>query len=175
MLKRTSADIPIVMISTPDPVEYGLVANLLRPEGNVTGVAQSSPELISKRIEVLEELHPRLARLAIIERSKMGPDDTYSELLKANVNLAARKFDFTWESFVANAPEDFPKIFAQMAASGFDSVYTPPGPVPFASQGIIKELALKDGVATLGELGFYAKYGFLLTYGPGRRSTSRCR
>jgi putative ABC transport system substrate-binding protein len=46
-----------------------------------------------------------------------------------------------------------------------DSVYIPPGPVPFASQAIIKELSLKHSVATLGELGFYAKYGFLLTYG----------
>lgn len=165
MLRRTSADIPIVMISTPDPVEHELVTNLPRPEGNVTGVAQSSPELISKRIEVLKELHPRLARLAIIERSKIGPDDTYSDLLKANVNIAARRFDFTWESFVANAPEDFPKVFAQMVAGGFDSVYIPPGPVPFASQAIIRELALKHGVATLGELGFYARYGFLLTYG----------
>src|SRR5262245_30878604 len=64
ILQRSSADIPIVMISTPDPVEYELVTNLARPEGNVTGVAQSSPELISKRIEVLKELHPGLARLA---------------------------------------------------------------------------------------------------------------
>jgi ABC-type uncharacterized transport system substrate-binding protein len=57
ILKRTSADIPIVMISTPDPVEHGLVTSLPQPEANVTGVAQSSPELISKRIEVLKELH----------------------------------------------------------------------------------------------------------------------
>jgi hypothetical protein len=48
----------------------------------------------------------------------MGPDDTYSELLKANVNLAARKFDFTWESFVANAPEGFPKIFTKWQQAG---------------------------------------------------------
>ena len=86
-------------------------------------------------------------------------------MLKANIDLAARRFGFRWQPFVANAPEDFPQIFAKMGVDGFDSVYIPPGPVPFVSQTKIMELALKHRVATVGELGFYANNGFLLTYG----------
>jgi putative tryptophan/tyrosine transport system substrate-binding protein len=58
------ATIPIVMVATTDPVKNGLVTNLARPEGNLAGLASSTPQLIAKRVELLKELLPRLARFA---------------------------------------------------------------------------------------------------------------
>ena len=68
-LKKATATIPIVMMSTPDPVEAGLVTNLPRPEANVTGTAQSGADNASKRMQML----PRLERLAIIWWAKSDP------------------------------------------------------------------------------------------------------
>jgi putative ABC transport system substrate-binding protein len=65
-LKQETTTIPIVMFGAADPVRYGLVTNLARPEANVTGVAYWGSDLLPKRIELLKEVVPQLRRLAII-------------------------------------------------------------------------------------------------------------
>src|SRR5262245_21207355 len=64
--KQASSTIPIVMGSSADPVESGLVASMARPGGNVTGMALLSAPLMSKRLEVLREAVPHLSRVAIL-------------------------------------------------------------------------------------------------------------
>ena len=64
--KAATRSIPIVMVVNTDPVERGLVRNLARPEGNVTGVAGSSQGLVAKRIELLRELAPRMRKLGAL-------------------------------------------------------------------------------------------------------------
>ena len=64
--KTATSTIPIVMTSTGDPVGQGLVASLARPGGNVTGNASLSPELNSKRLEVLKDAVPNLARVGYL-------------------------------------------------------------------------------------------------------------
>jgi putative tryptophan/tyrosine transport system substrate-binding protein len=58
--KKATSTIPIVMTTSPDPVGAGLVASLARPGGNVTGNSGLSPELITKRLEILKDAIPRL-------------------------------------------------------------------------------------------------------------------
>ena len=64
--KKATTTIPIVMTTTSDPVGVGLVASLARPGGNVTGISSLSPELNSKRLEVLKDAVPRLARVGFL-------------------------------------------------------------------------------------------------------------
>jgi putative tryptophan/tyrosine transport system substrate-binding protein len=64
--KRATTSIPIVMTSAPDPVAAGLVASLARPGGNVTGLAALSPELNTKRLEILKDAVPKLARVGLL-------------------------------------------------------------------------------------------------------------
>src|SRR5262249_25647364 len=61
--KRATTNIPIVMASAGDPVAAGLVASLARPGGNVTGLSALAPELNSKRLEILKDAVPKLARV----------------------------------------------------------------------------------------------------------------
>src|SRR6266576_6306159 len=70
--KKATGTIPIVMASGGDPVGAGLVASLARPGGNVTGLASLSGELNTKRLEILKDLVPKLARVGVLWLSGGG-------------------------------------------------------------------------------------------------------
>jgi putative tryptophan/tyrosine transport system substrate-binding protein len=67
--KKATTTIPIVMTIAVDPVGAGLVASLARPGGNITGLSALSPELNSKRLEVLKDAIPKLARVGLLRTS----------------------------------------------------------------------------------------------------------
>src|SRR5262249_57167297 len=100
-LKQATTTIPIVMLSTPEPVRTGIVTNLARPEGNVTGVAWFGFDITTKRIELLKEIVPHLRRLALI-------GDTYSDpkaavIVDEDLAIAGGTLGFTWQWFRAVA------------------------------------------------------------------------
>jgi len=64
--KQATGAIPIVMASVPDPVAAGLVASLAQPGGNVTGLSSLSPELNTKRLEILNDAVPKLVRVGLL-------------------------------------------------------------------------------------------------------------
>jgi len=65
--KNATTAIPIVMTNAGDPVGAGLVASLARPGGNVTGFSSLAPELITKRLEILKDAVPQLARVGVLQ------------------------------------------------------------------------------------------------------------
>jgi len=87
--KRATTTIPIVMASGGDPVGAGLVASLARPGGNVTGFSGLSVELITKRLEILKDAVPKLARVGLLHRSRggVGQDLQLKELRAAAAAL----------------------------------------------------------------------------------------
>src|SRR5207253_3556201 len=64
-LRRATTTIPIVMATAGDPVASGLVDSLARPSGNITGLSQMNPDLAGKRLELLNEIVPKLSRVAV--------------------------------------------------------------------------------------------------------------
>ena len=88
--KNATTAIPIVMMNTPDPVALGLVASLARPGGNVTGLAALAPELNTKRLEILKDAVPKLARVGLLRRPEgvnVGQDLQLKELRLAALAL----------------------------------------------------------------------------------------
>lgn len=83
--KAATSKVPIVMVSVADPVGVGLVPSLARPGGNITGVTNIVPELFGKRLELLRELVPGLAKVAVL----YNPDDANAELQLRDLRLAA--------------------------------------------------------------------------------------
>jgi putative tryptophan/tyrosine transport system substrate-binding protein len=73
--KSATTTIPIVVTTSGDPVAQGLVASLGRPGGNVTGLSSLVPELNSKRLEILKDAVPKLARVGFLRPSRSGFGD----------------------------------------------------------------------------------------------------
>jgi len=71
-VKQATTTIPIVMTSSSDPVQVGLVASLARPGGNVTGLSIVAPELEGKRLQIIQQLIPRLAPRGALESGEPG-------------------------------------------------------------------------------------------------------
>ena len=84
--KSATATIPIVFVAVADPVGAGLVPNLARPGGNVTGITHMVAELTGKRLELLKELVPSASRIAVI----VNPDDPNATVQIQNAQAAAR-------------------------------------------------------------------------------------
>ena len=87
--KGATTAIPIVMVTPGDPVRQGLVASLARPGGNVTGLSSLNPELNSKRLEILKDAVPKLARVGVLRGPAAGVATTLQlkELRPAAVAL----------------------------------------------------------------------------------------
>src|SRR5258706_4487834 len=109
--KKTTTTIPVVMVTNADPVGAGLVASLARPGGNVTGLSALSRELNTKRLEVLKDAIPKLARFALLFQpgAFIGLDLQLKELRPAAVALKLK----------------LEEIDAQPDAKGLESAFQP--------------------------------------------------
>jgi len=110
--KNATKTIPIVMVgSGVDPVEEGLVESLARPGGNVTGLTNLGPELGGKRLELLKEAVPKLARVAVLYAS--GSSSSVLQM-KEVLPIAARALKLTLQPWEIRAADGFEKVFAEL-------------------------------------------------------------
>jgi putative ABC transport system substrate-binding protein len=110
--KNATKTIPIVMVGTGlDPVEAGIVESLARPGGNVTGLTLLSRDLGGKRLELLKEAVPKLARVAVL----YDPVNPSSGLaLKEVLPVAARLLRLTVHPWEVRTADDFDRVFATL-------------------------------------------------------------
>ena len=130
--KNATKTIPIVMVGAgSDPVEAGLVESLARPGGNVTGLTILSRELGGKRLELLKEAVPKVARVAVL----YDPANPASVLeVKEVLPVAARALGLTIQPWEVRAADDFEKVFAALNKQRPDGLYVPRGPLMGANQ-----------------------------------------
>ena len=106
--KKATRTIPIVMVA-PDPVALGLVASLARPEGNLTGLSYFNEAIVGKRLELIKELVPGLARLAVLRNPLMEAHAIFWQ----ETEMAARKLGVALQPLDVRGPEDFEAAFAR--------------------------------------------------------------
>jgi putative ABC transport system substrate-binding protein len=106
--KAATATIPIVFISGSDPIETGLVTSLNRPSENVTGVSLFSVPLIAKRLELLHEVIPAAAVVAVL----VNPANPNAEANERGIETAARTIGLRIEFIKASSDRDFEVAFA---------------------------------------------------------------
>ena len=142
--KNATKTIPIVMTGGGiDPVEAGLVESLARPGGNVTGITNLPRELGGKRLELLKEAVPKLARVAVLyDPADPSPVHEVKEVLP----VAARALRLTIQPWEVRAADDFDRVFAAMDKQRPDGLYVTGGPLMGANQKTDRGLCVKEPV-----------------------------
>ncbi len=122
--KNATKTIPIVMVGGgADPVEAGLVESLARPGGNVTGLTNLNRELGGKRLELLKEAVPKLARVAVL----YDPANPASvREVKEVLPVAARALGLTIQPWEVRDADDFERVFAALNKQRPDGLYASP-------------------------------------------------
>jgi putative ABC transport system substrate-binding protein len=160
-LKQATTTVPIVMAWAIDPVGTGLVTSLTRPGGNITGSTLSTgPEFIATQLEILNEIVPKLSRVAILRQTgRSGAETTALE-------SAARKLGLTILFADVRTPNDIEGAFATMTRSRAGAFLILGGSMTYVSRQQIADLAVQHRLPGIDLLREYAEAGLLLTYGP---------
>jgi ABC-type uncharacterized transport system substrate-binding protein len=161
--KRATGTIPIVMTNTGDPVSQGLVASLARPGGNVTGNASLSPELNSKRLEILKDAVPKLAQVGFLRpRLGSGPLDLQLKELRAAALALKLKLEEIETQLDTKGLESAFKTAKQKQVGAVMTITTRRF---FAERKLIVELAAKHRLPAIYPQKEFVDEGGLMSYG----------
>jgi putative tryptophan/tyrosine transport system substrate-binding protein len=161
--KKATTTIPIVMTNTGDPVGAGVVASLARPGGNITGNASLGFELATKRLEILKDAAPKLARVAVLRplASNIGSDLQIKELRPAALSLKLKLEEIQTQADAKGLENAF--VIAQQKQVGAILIT---GSAPFfAERKRIVELAGKYQLAAMYFQKEFVDEGGLMSYG----------
>lgn len=165
--------IPVVTIYVPDPVAMGIAASLARPGGNVTGLSRVAPELTAKRLELLRELRPDLARVAVLWDLALGPVERADMIGWRNAG-ALQSLASARIMLPVREPKDLEEAFAVARRGGAGAVVLGPESALIGTEtGRIAALAISHRLLSIAERDVYARRGILLAYGPDIRDMAR--
>jgi putative tryptophan/tyrosine transport system substrate-binding protein len=158
--KRATSTIPIVVITSADPVQGGLVAGLARPGGNVTGLTFVSSELAGKRLQFLKEAAPGVTRVAVLWNPD-HPDGEFPATQTAAGSLAVQV-----QSLEVRGRDDFTGAFAAANRERMEAVVVASSRLMTLNRARILELATQNRLLVASGWGPWAAEGGLLSYGP---------
>jgi putative ABC transport system substrate-binding protein len=141
--KQATNSIPIVAAVMADPVGDGLVASLGRPGGNVTGTTFLGPELVAKRLQLLKDVVPGLARVAALWHPHAYGEHTMASVVK-DIENAARILGMQLKLVPADGPDDIASAFLTMTRERSDAFIVLPSPMLFGEHRRIVELAASN-------------------------------
>ncbi|MGB7946097.1 MAG: ABC transporter substrate-binding protein [Candidatus Binatia bacterium] len=168
--KKATKTIPIVIVSSVDPVEAGYVESFARPGGNITGFTSFSRDLSAKRVEVLKEVVPKMSRVAVLwDADGPGPAVAFKEY-----EAAARAFKIEARSLAIRGPNpDIAGAFQTAKAARADALVVVGNPLMSRHAKQVFELATKNQLPSIVEAGRYADVGGLISYGANQADLMR--
>jgi len=153
--------IPIVMRASDDPVAAGLAASLAQPGGNVTGVTSIAEALTGKRIELLKQVIPGVARVGVLWNPDSRKGSTYFALAETD----ARALGITLQSMPVRTADDFAPAFGAAKAGGVEALVTLRNPLIVQQRGAIAALAIARGIPAIFDEREFVQAGGLMSYG----------
>ena len=160
--KNATTTIPIVMMANPDPVGEGLVASLARPGGNVTGFSGLTIELSTKRLEILRDAVPKLARVGVLRQvTRVVPGDPVKDL-RAAAPLLKLKLEVLETEADAKGLES---AFRTAKQKQVGAIMTSGGRLFFVERKRIVELARKHRLPAIYPQKEFVDEGGLMSYG----------
>jgi ABC-type uncharacterized transport system substrate-binding protein len=160
--KEATKTIPIVMVSSVDPVTAGYVKSFAQPGGNITGLANLSRDVSAKRMEFLKELLPKMSRVGVLwDADGPGPAVAFKEY-----EAAARAFKLELRSLEVRGPNpDLPGAFQAAKTAHMDALIVVGNPLITQHAKQVFELATKYRFPTVTEERRYVDAGGLMSYG----------
>jgi putative ABC transport system substrate-binding protein len=159
--KEATLTIPIVMAQDPDPVGNGFVASLARPGGNITGLSSLAADLAGKRLELLNEILPKLSRVVVFGTSTFPGN---AQALR-EIELAAGTFGVKLQHVDVLSPKDIATAFREASKGRADAVLVVGGSVFFPQRTQVVELAAKSRLPAMYHQTEYVEAGGLMSYG----------
>jgi ABC-type uncharacterized transport system substrate-binding protein len=161
-VKTATASIPVVMIAVGEPVATGLVASLARPGGNITGVTSISPEIEGKRLELLREVMPDLAHIAVL----WNAGSPVQVIQESETRVAAQALGMKMLSLGVRTLEEIEGAFATMLRERPEALFVLADRLFLHHRKRIMDFAVQHrlpGVHAYREL---VEVGGLMSYGP---------
>jgi putative ABC transport system substrate-binding protein len=159
--KRATSTLPIVMLAVGDPEETGLVASLARPGGNVTGMANLGGAVVAKQLELLTQVIPGIARIAVLR----NPGNPSLIPQAKGAEAAARSLGLQIQFFDVQSLDDFDAAFAGMAAAHAAGLLVLADPLFFTEGKPIAELAIRHRLPAVTARSEIADAGVMVAYG----------
>jgi putative ABC transport system substrate-binding protein len=158
--KRATTSIPIVFLAVYAPVEIGLVPNLGRPGGNITGTAVNASDMAGKRVQLLKELVPALKRIAFLSH----PSHPSNAVQLEGADAVARVLGVRLEGVPVRSAEDFAPSLK--ALRGIDGVLHADTPLFTTHRARLVEAITGSRLPAVYSLPAYIEVGGLMAYGP---------
>ena len=159
--RAATSTIPIVMSNDNDPVGDGFVASLARPGGNISGLSNFAPELSGKRLEILREVLPKLARVAVIGTST---NPAYAQVIK-EVELTANALGVKLQNLDVLDSKDTETAFRAASKGRADGVLVLTSATLVPQRVQLAELAVKNRLPVMYSNSQYVEAGGLMFYG----------
>jgi putative ABC transport system substrate-binding protein len=160
--KLATNTIPIVFTQVSDPVAEGLVASLARPGGNITGLSQVGPELAGKRLELLKEAFPRIARVAVLRTSRSRSSVAqFKETQVAAKAMSIEVQSLEWRSF-----DEIDGAFRAAAMERADALIVLQSAFMNTHRTRIVDLATQNRLPTMFAETTHVESGGLMSYAP---------
>ena len=159
--KQATKTIPIIIMSTQDPVATGIIDSLAHPGGNITGVTRLTRELSGKRLELLKEAVPRMSRVAVL----WSPDDSGASIAFKEYQAVAPSLKIQLQSLEVQDPNpDFEGAFRAAAKKSANALITITNPVLSRYLKRIADLAISNRLPSMYERIAWVEAGGLMSY-----------
>jgi putative tryptophan/tyrosine transport system substrate-binding protein len=162
-LQKQTRTIPIIFAFVSDPVGSGLVASFPRPGANITGFIVMEPTMAGKWLELLREIAPRVARVALLFNPATA---TYAEYYLKPFKAAAASLALEAIALPVRDTSELESVIATHAREPNGGLIVMPDTFNDAHRAEITSLAARYRLPTICPLRFYAEVGCLLSYGP---------
>jgi putative ABC transport system substrate-binding protein len=159
--KAATTTIPVVFLVGADPVDLGLVANIARPDGNVTGINFVSSELSAKRLELLRELVPKAVRVAVL----VNPNSPVTGTTLKDLEAAARVMGLQIEVSRASTVHEIEAVFAGFARERPDALFVASDPLFTSRRVQLANLASRHAIPMTSITREITDVGGLMSYG----------
>jgi putative ABC transport system substrate-binding protein len=166
--RSVSPTISVVFVGIGDPVAVGIVSSLIQPGGNATGLSLSSRELITSRLQLLQELVPSMRRLAVIIRNDPGLEQRLLAIRSSSERMGIKTVEF-----VAATGRALELAFLWLRSDRADALYVASGPLGPSKRAEIVALAAQARIPAIYSFPAFTAAGGLMSLAPDENDLFR--